>query len=132
MAGASGESIAAVLDRLSADLSRLARSEVELAKAEMAQKARAAALGLAVAAVAASLAAAGAVLLVVTLVLGLATAMSAWLACALVGLGALIGATLLTAVAAGILRRVSPLPERTIAEIREDMRWLGQRLREGS
>jgi hypothetical protein len=132
MASASGESIAAVLDRVSADLSQLARSEVELAKAEMAQKARAAALGIAVALVAASMAATGAVLLLVTLVLGLATAMSAWLACALVGVGALIGAAVFAAVAVGILRRVSPMPERTIAGIRDDLRWLGQRLRESS
>jgi hypothetical protein len=132
MAGASAESIAALLDRVSADLSRFARGEVELAKAEMAQKARAAALGIAVAVVAGAMAATGAVLLLVTLILGLATAMPTWLACVLVALGALITAAVLGGIAVGMLRRVSPLPERTIASVREDLRWLGRRLRERS
>jgi len=119
-----------VLDRLSADLTTLARDEVELAKQEMAEKAREAAVGAAVAATAAMLASAGAILLLVTVILGLSTAMPAWLACALVGLATLTAAMVVAVVGIGMLRRVSPKPERTMAAIRGDLEWLGRRLRE--
>ena len=33
-------------------------------------------------------------------------------------------------IAIGILRRVSPIPERTIAGIRGDVEWLGKRVHE--
>jgi uncharacterized membrane protein YqjE len=126
------ESVAAALDRLSADLTALAREEVALAKQEMEEKAREAALGVAIATAAGMLAATGAILLMVTVVLALSTAMPAWLACALVGLATLTAAMVLGAVGIGVLRRVSPVPERTIASVRSDVEWLGRRLRESS
>jgi uncharacterized membrane protein YqjE len=126
------ESVAAALDRLSADLTALAREEVALAKQEMEEKAREAALGVAIATAAGMLAATGAILLMVTVILALSTAMPAWLACALVGLATLTAAMVLGAVGIGVLRRVSPVPERTIASVRSDVEWLGRRLRESS
>jgi hypothetical protein len=126
------ESLAAVLDRLSADLTTLAREEVELAKQEMAEKAREAAAGVAIAAAAATLASAGTILLLVTVILGLSTAMPTWLACALVAVATLTAAMILAAVGIGVLRRVSPVPERTIAGIRHDLEWLGKRLHESA
>ncbi|HEX2588632.1 MAG TPA: phage holin family protein [Gaiellales bacterium] len=126
------ESLAAALDRLSADLTALARDEVALAKQEMEEKAREAAVGVAIAAAAAMLAATGAILLMVTVILGLSTAMPAWLACALVGVATLTAAMVMGAVGIGVLRRVSPVPERTIASVRSDVEWLGRRLRESS
>ena len=130
MIGPSPNAIATRLDRLSADLVELVRDEVALAKREMAEKARAAAVGIAFATAAAMLAATGLILLLVVLILALATAMPAWLACALVAVGALTMAGVLGMIAVGILRRVSPMPERTIAGVRGDVEWLGRRLHE--
>ncbi len=130
MIGSSPNAITARLDRLSADLVELVRDEVALAKREMAEKARAAALGVALAAGAAMLGAAGLILLLVVVVLALSTAMPAWLACALVAAGTLTMAAVLGLIAVGILRRVSPMPERTIAGIRADVDWLGKRMHE--
>jgi uncharacterized membrane protein YqjE len=132
MISPAGESLAAVLDRLSADLTTLAHEEIELAKREMTEKAREAALGVAIAVTAATLAATGAILLLVTVILGLATAMPAWLACALVALATLTAAMVIGAVGIGFLRRVSPVPEETIAGVRADLEWLGRRLRESA
>jgi uncharacterized membrane protein YqjE len=130
MIGASPTAIAARLDRLSTDLVELIRDEVALAKQEMAEKARAAALGVALAAGAAMLGSAGLILLLVVVVLALSTAMPLWLACSLVAVGTLTTAAVLGLTAIGILRRVSPVPERTIAGIRGDVEWLGRRVNE--
>lgn len=130
MIGASPTAIAARLERLATDLVELIRNEVALAKREMAEKARAASLGVALAAGAAMLGAAGLILLLVVLVLALSTAMPAWIACALVAVGTLTAAAVLGLIAVGILRRVSPVPERTIAGIRGDVAWLGRRVNE--
>lgn len=130
MIGASPTAIAARLDRLSADLLELVRDEIALAKREMAEKARAAALGVALATGAAMLGAAGLILLLVVVILALSTTMPAWLACALVAGGTLTMAAVLGLIAIGILRRLSPMPERTIAGIRGDVEWLGRRVHE--
>jgi len=119
-----------VVRDLGRDLSLLVRQEVELAKAEMAEKGRAAAPGLGMlgAAGVAGLAAAGA--LTAFLVLLLALVMPAWLAALVVG-------TVLAGAAYVLVRagkeRVGeagpPVPEETIETVKEDVEWAKTRAR---
>jgi hypothetical protein len=109
---------------LTRDLSLLVRQEVELAKAELAQKGRVAAPGLGMlgGAGAAGLLAAGSLTACVTLVL--AIFLDAWLASLIV--------TVVLAAAAYVLvergkRRVkaagTPVPVETIETVKEDVEW---------
>jgi hypothetical protein len=119
-----------VVRDLSRDLSLLVRQEVELAKAEMAEKGRVAAPGLGMlgAAGVAGLAAAGA--LTASLVILLALAMPDWLAALIVG-AVLAGAAY--ALARAGKERVGdagpPVPEQTIETVKEDVEWAKTRAR---
>ena len=109
---------------LTRDLSLLVRQEVELAKAEMAEKGRTAApgLGLIGSAGVVGLMAAGAFTACAILVL--ATFLPEWLA-------ALIVAVILSAAAYVLAKRGkerveragSPLPEQTVETVKEDVEW---------
>jgi putative superfamily III holin-X len=125
------KSISKLAQQLSEQTTTLARKEVELAKAEMAIKAKRIAVG------AGAFGAAGLVglfalgALTATLILALATAMSGWLA-------ALI-ATVLYGAVAGVLALVGrqrleagtpPVPERAIESAKEDVETAKQRAKE--
>jgi uncharacterized membrane protein YqjE len=113
-----------VLRRLSDDVSLLVRQEVELAKAELAQKARGAVSGLALfgGAAAVSLCAAGA--LTAFLVLVLAVVLPDWAAALLVALALAGVATVLVVIGKQQLARVgTPVPEQTIDTVKEDVEW---------
>jgi len=113
-----------VAKELTSDLSLLVRQEVELAKAELAEKGRTAAPGVAMfgGAGVVGLCAAGAA--TATAVLVLAIFMPEWLA-------ALLVAAVLAAVAYVLVRqgkeRVAdagkPVPEQTIETVKEDVQW---------
>ena len=117
-------SLADLTKQLSEQASTLARREIELAKAEMAIKAKRLGIGAGAfgAAAAVGLFALGA--LTATLILALATALAPWLA-------ALIVAAVYAAIA-GVLalvgkRRVEagtpPIPEETVDSVKEDVEW---------
>jgi uncharacterized membrane protein YqjE len=110
---------------LSEQASRLVRQEVELAKAEMAEKGKKAGVGIGmlVGAAVAGLLMLGA--LTAFLILALDEGMDAWLAALLV--------TVLWGVVAGGLALVgreklremgTPVPEKTVESVKEDIEWL--------
>ena len=113
-----------IASELTRDLSLLVRQELELAKAEMAEKGKTAVPGLEMlgAAGAAALMAAGA--LTAFAVLVLAIFLPSWLAALLVA-AALAGAAFLLAKRGK--ERVSnagaPIPEQTIETVKEDLEW---------
>src|SRR5262245_34404876 len=110
---------------LSTQVTTLVHKEVELAKAEMAEKARKAGLGtgLVTGAAVAGLLALG--VFTAFLVAVLALAMSVWTAALIVtGLWALT-AVLLALLGRAQLRDVGkPVPEETVESVKEDVRWL--------
>jgi Putative Actinobacterial Holin-X, holin superfamily III len=113
-----------VARELTRDVSLLVRQEVELAKAEMAQKGRVAAPGLGMigAAGVAGLVAAGA--LTAFLILVLATFLVEWLAALIVG--AVFAAAAYVLAMQGKERvgeAGTPLPEQTIETVKEDVEW---------
>ena len=121
-------SIGEIARELTRDLSLLVRQELELAKAEMAQKGKTAVPGLEMlgAAGAAGLMAAGA--LTAWFVLVLAIFLPAWLA-------ALVVAVVLAGVAYLLVKRGkeqvgkagAPIPEQTIEMVKEDVEWAKSR-----
>ncbi|HEX4281880.1 MAG TPA: phage holin family protein [Solirubrobacteraceae bacterium] len=121
---ASDAPIGELVKQLSEQSSRLARQEVELAKAELAIKGKKAGMGAGMFGGAGVFGFYGFGALVAAAVLALATAVTAWLA-------ALIVAAVLAAVA-GILalqgkRKVSqatpPVPEQATESVKEDVEW---------
>jgi Putative Actinobacterial Holin-X, holin superfamily III len=121
---ASDASVAELVKQLSEQTSRLARQEVELAKAELSAKGKRAGLGAGMFGGAGlfGLYAVGA--LTATAILGLATAVAAWLA-------ALIVAAVLAAIA-GVLalqgrtkvkQATPPVPEQATESVKEDVQW---------
>jgi uncharacterized membrane protein YqjE len=117
-----------LVKNLSGQMSTLMRQEVELAKAEMAEKGKKAGIGAGMfgaAAVAAILMLAS---LTAFLILALATAIPAWTAAlvatvlwgAVAGTLALVGRTKLRELG-------TPVPEKTVETVKEDVQWLKNR-----
>ena len=125
-------SVAELVKQLSEQTSRLARQEVELAKAELVAKGKRAGLG------AGMFGAAGVVgfyalgVLIATAVLGLATAVSAWLAALIVAvvLASIAGVLALTG-KSNVSAATPPVPEQASESVKEDVEWTKTRARAG-
>jgi Putative Actinobacterial Holin-X, holin superfamily III len=116
--------IGEIAGELTRDLSLLVRQELELAKAEMAQKGKTAVPGLEMlgAAGAAGLVAVGA--LTACAVLVLAIFLPSWLAALVVG--AVLAAAAYLLAKRGkeqVAKAGAPIPEQTIETVKEDMEW---------
>jgi MFS family permease len=128
---ASDASLGELVKQLSEQSSRLARQEVELAKAELAAKGKRAGIGVGMFGGAGAFGFYGLGALIAAAVLALATAVTAWLA-------ALIVAVVL-AVIAGILALVGkreiqeatpPMPEQAAESVKEDVEFAKTRAQE--
>ena len=117
-------SLAELIKQLSETSSRLARQEVELAKAELAYKGKRAGIGAGMFGGAGVVGFYGLGALIAAAILALATAMTAWLA-------ALIIAVVLAAIA-GVLalqgktkvqQATPPVPEQATESVKEDVQW---------
>jgi hypothetical protein len=116
-------STATLIRTASAQLSRLVRAELALARAELASKAQRAAIGLGLLVGAGAVAAYGVGAALVTLGLLLMLLLPAWLAALIVTVVALATAGLLAALGRGRLRRVgSVIPQLTVDSVKTDVR----------
>ena len=126
-------SVAELTKELVRDVSELVRRELDLAKAELAEKARNLGRGI-------GFAAAGAVLLLVTLgaltataIIALATAMDTWLAALIVTIVVGVIGTVVLLVGIKTLRRgTPPVPDQTVESVKEDIAWVKTRAKSGS
>ncbi len=128
----SQESISELVKQLTEQTSRLARQEVELAKTELAEKGKRAGIGAGMFGGSAVLGLYALGALVAAAVLGLATAVTAWLAALIIA--AVLGA------GAGILalqgrtkvqQATPPVPEQATESVKEDVRWAKTKAEEG-
>jgi hypothetical protein len=109
---------------LTRDLSLLVRQEVQLAKAEMAQKGRVAAPGLGMIGGASVVALMAAGALTATAILVLSVFLPEWLSALLVGLAlAAIAYVLAKQGKERVEEAGSPVPEETIETVKEDLEW---------
>ena len=128
----SHQPIAELVKQLSEQTSRLARQEVELAKAELVTKGKQAGVGAGMFGGAGIFGLYSAGALTAAAVLALATAVTAWLAALFVGvaLAAIAGALALQG-RTKVQQAIPPVPEQATESVKEDVQWAKQRAREG-
>jgi membrane protein len=123
--------VSELVKALSDQTSRLARQEAELAKSELTVKGRRAGIGAGMFGGAGVLGLYALGALVAAAILGLATAVTAWLAALIVAavLGALAGALALTG-KAKVEQATPPVPEQATESVKEDVQWAKRRARD--
>jgi hypothetical protein len=120
-----GEHLGTLVSQLTSDMSRLVRDELQLAKAELKDKGKEAGVGIGLFGGAGSVALYGVGALIAAAILGLATAVPAWLS-------ALIVAFVLFAIAAvaallgkrHVSRATPPVPQHAVEGVHEDLEAL--------
>ncbi len=124
--------IAELVKQLSEQTSRLARQEVELARAELVTKGKRAGVGAGMFGGAGVFGLYSAGALTAAAVLALATAVTPWLAALIVGvaLAAIAGALALQG-RTKVQQAIPPVPEQATESVKEDVQWAKQRAREG-
>lgn len=129
--GQAGEQpVGLLLKRLSDQSRRLALEELELAKGELAVKAKAAGVALVLLVVAGLLGLFALITVTAALVLALSTVLAAWLAALIVTALYLTTAAILGLVARARLVRAAPLaPLEAVKSVKEDVAWLKNRVK---
>lgn len=126
MASTNGEtpSVAELVQQLTEQTSRLAHQEVELAKAELALKGKRAGIGAGMFGGAGLFGFYALGALVTAAILGLAHGVTAWLAALLVaGVLGLVAGVVAMIGARKMRQAVPPIPEQTVATVREDLEY---------
>jgi len=119
------KSLGELFGDLTRETSQLVREELNLAKAEMTQKASKAAKDAVTIAAGAFVAYMGLLVLVAALVLGLAAAgMPAWVAALVVGLLFCIGGGIAAMQGIKALKQIDPIPHQTVETLKEDGQWI--------
>ena len=122
--------VARLVTDLATDTVALARMELELAKAELAAKARTLGGGIGVLLVGAFVALTAYCVLIAAAVLGLAEWLEPWLAAVIVFGILIVLAAACIAVGASMVRRGSPpVPTAAIEHAKQDVEWLKQQLK---
>ena len=117
-----GQTLGALVHQLSQQIPELIRSEMRLARAEVAEKGKRAGVGIGMFSVAGLLGFFALAALVTTAILGLATVVDAWLAALIVAVALLVGAAVAGLVGKNKVAEAGPpAPERAIQGIKEDI-----------
>lgn len=120
--GSADNSVAQLVERMSAQVSALVRDELALATAEMKRKGARAGIGIGLGGAGGVLALLGLGTLVAAAVLGLAVVVTAWLAALIVGAVLLVLAGGLAVAGVGQVREATPpLPERAVQSTKRDI-----------
>ena len=117
-----------LFSELAQQTATLVRHEVELAKVEMAAKAKAAGYDVAQIAVGGIVAYFGALALLAAVVFGLAEVMPLWAAALVVGLAILAVGGVLAFFGVRALQRLDPAPRQTLRTIQENKQWLREQV----
>lgn len=120
--GPDDRSVGDLVGSLSADLSRLVRDEMRLAQAEVTAKAKKAGVGVGAFGAAGVLALYAVGVLLAAAVLGLATALPAWLSALIVGVVVLVVAAVAALVGKKKVQEAAPpVPTRAVASVKADV-----------
>jgi uncharacterized membrane protein YqjE len=130
--GLHDEPLGELLRRLSNQVTELARQEIELAKAEVAEKGKQAGIGAGLLVGAGLVAVLGLGALTAFLIMAIDGAIPNWAAALIVGGALLAVAAVLALVGRDRLREAAPpLPEETIETTKEDIQWAKTQLQSG-
>ena len=122
-------SLGDLFSELSRETSTLVRQEVQLAKVEVSQKVSRIGRDVAFLAIGGVILYAGFLALLAALIIGLAEFMDGWLAALIVGLVVVAVGYFLVQKGINELRRVNPIPERTLESLKEDKEWIQDQIR---
>jgi uncharacterized membrane protein len=117
-----------LFSELAQETATLVRHEVDLAKVEMAEKARTASRDAAQIAVGGAIAIVGSLALVAAVILALATVISPWAAALIVGLAVSALGVSLVVIGLTSFKRLDPAPRLTLQTLREDKQWLREQV----
>jgi uncharacterized membrane protein YqjE len=124
--------IGELLKQLSEETTRLVHQELELAKAELAQKGRQAGLGAGLFGAAGVIGFLALAALTTCIILLLDAAMPAWLAALIVAaVYAAVAAVLAMRGRAKVKQATPPVPEQTVETVKEDVEWAKTQMRSG-
>jgi putative superfamily III holin-X len=118
-----------LLNTLARDFGTLVRQEVRLASAEMTAKAHSAGRSVLLVATGGGLGAIGLLALVAAGIAALDLLMPLWLSALLVGFALVVAGYLVARLGLEKLRQIKPLPEQTIATVRDDVAWIKEQAR---
>jgi hypothetical protein len=122
-------SIAGLVTELTRETTTLFRKEVQLARAEVAQKLSQIGSGLTAAAAGGLIAFVGLQALVAAAILGLALTMDWWLAALIVGVAVLVIGLIVLMIGLNRLKAERLAPKRTINTLRDNTNWAREQLR---
>jgi Putative Actinobacterial Holin-X, holin superfamily III len=120
-ATAQSSSTADLVKHLSEQIGKLARHEVRLAQLELMRKGKRAGLGIGMFSGGGLLALYGFGCLLTAAIIGLATAVAAWLAALIIGAGLLAAAGIAALAGRAELRKATAVPERAAGSVRADI-----------
>jgi uncharacterized membrane protein YqjE len=125
-------SLGELLKQLSEETTRLVHQELELAKAELAQKGRQAGLGAGLFGAAGVIGFLALAALTTCIILLLDATMPAWLAALIVAaVYAAVAAVLAMRGRAKVKQATPPVPEQTVETVKEDVEWAKTQMRSG-
>ncbi len=126
------QSTADLLKRLSEQTATLVRQEIRLAQLELQEKGKRAGIGAGMFGGSGLIALYGLGALVAAAILGLATAVDAWLAALIVGVVYLLAAGVQALIGRSQVQRATPpAPEQTVESVKEDVEWAKTRAKSG-
>jgi len=126
--GAQDSSTAELVKQLSEQVTKLARDELRLAQLEMTRKGKRAGLGIGIFGGGGLLALYGLGCLLAAAIIGLATAVTAWLAALIIGAGLLLAAAAAAVIGKAQLSRATPpVPEQATASVKADVEEIKER-----
>jgi uncharacterized membrane protein YqjE len=130
--GPDHQSVGQLISRLSEQAARLVRAEIDLAKTELAEKAKAAGIGAGLLAGAAFLGFFTFAVLLTTVILALAEVLPAWLAALIVLVLLAAGTGVLALLGVKSLKKgTPPTPEKAIAGLKQDAETVQRSVKEG-
>ncbi len=122
-------SLGDLFTELANETSTLVRQEIQLARAEMTQKASSAGRDAGMIGAGGALAYAGLLAIIAAVIIGLGQLIPMWLSALIVGLVILVIAYLLVRRGLDGLKNLNPLPEQTIETLNEDKEWAKEQTR---
>ncbi len=130
--GPDHQSIGQLISRLSEQAARLVRAEIDLAKAELAEKAKAAGIGIGLLAGAAFFGFFTFAVLITTVILAISEGLAPWLAALIVLVVLAIITGVLALVGVKSLRKgTPPTPEKAVAGLKQDAETVQKSVKEG-